>query len=374
MHSGWVGDQKGSWDGIKAALFNFVHSAWQNFANYGSDIGGYLNGDKSPQGRTKELFIRWAQLGAFSPHMENGGNGEHRPWMFDVGGNSSEILNVYRTFVHIHEELIPYLLNAGTTALANKTSVMFPMAPKTDILTISNYDFKLWHDIFVSPIVNGNVSVQQVTFPKHDNWVDWWNPSIVFNGGSKVNYPVPMFANFPVFQRQGSVIPINVTREYAGHGSRASNDALTLLFAGIDLKRNSGSAVIRGEYPDGISQEVSYTYEPNTGTLRTKASSHPRNLILLFRSISKCGAELNILDNIYENQIRSVGETSSGSSLRTNDIESLLKITPNSRMMQQKLRQAGYGFWFDTDRSELWVRPGASKFGIDISITCIRNM
>jgi alpha-glucosidase len=54
------------------------------------------------------LFIRWAQLGAFSPLMENGGNKEHRPWMFD-----DETLQIYRNFVKIHMSLKPYFLTVG---------------------------------------------------------------------------------------------------------------------------------------------------------------------------------------------------------------------------------------------------------------------
>ncbi len=52
------------------------------YTNFGSDIGGYRTGT-GPLGRSKELFLRWAGVGAFSPLMENGGNKEHRPWAFD---------------------------------------------------------------------------------------------------------------------------------------------------------------------------------------------------------------------------------------------------------------------------------------------------
>ncbi len=76
MYSGWVGDQDDTFDGLKAALKNYFHSSWstQNYSNFGSDIGGY---DVSVP-RTKEILIRWAQLGSMSPLMENGGGGEHR--------------------------------------------------------------------------------------------------------------------------------------------------------------------------------------------------------------------------------------------------------------------------------------------------------
>jgi len=64
------------------------------YANFGSDIGGYRTDSSSnPLGRTKEVFIRWAQLGAFSPLMENGGNKEHRPWKFD---GTNETLDIYK--------------------------------------------------------------------------------------------------------------------------------------------------------------------------------------------------------------------------------------------------------------------------------------
>ena len=44
------------------------------------------------------------QLGAFVPLMENGGNGEHRPWKFDPPGTSVTVDN-YRLFTDAHYEL-----------------------------------------------------------------------------------------------------------------------------------------------------------------------------------------------------------------------------------------------------------------------------
>ena len=65
-----------------------------DYANFGSDIGGYRSGS-GVLGRTKELLIRWAQLGAFSPLMENGGDKEHRPWEFD---NTNQTLDIYTKY------------------------------------------------------------------------------------------------------------------------------------------------------------------------------------------------------------------------------------------------------------------------------------
>lgn len=40
MFSGWVGDQDATFPGLQDALRNMIHSAWHNYTNFGSDIGG----------------------------------------------------------------------------------------------------------------------------------------------------------------------------------------------------------------------------------------------------------------------------------------------------------------------------------------------
>lgn len=69
VFSGWVGDQDPTFDGLKDALYNILRSAFANYVNFGSDIGGYRHGSGT-LGRTKNLFIRWFQMGAMVPLME----------------------------------------------------------------------------------------------------------------------------------------------------------------------------------------------------------------------------------------------------------------------------------------------------------------
>ena len=100
IFSGWVGDEDDDFGGLRTALTYMLHSGQRGYVGFGSDIGGYRccqNG----VGREKEPFVRWAQLGAFNSLMENGGGGEHRPWMFD-----KQTADIYRKFVDIHYELV----------------------------------------------------------------------------------------------------------------------------------------------------------------------------------------------------------------------------------------------------------------------------
>src|ERR1043165_3085803 len=101
----WVGDQDATFAGMTNALNNMYQSDVNNYLVFGSDIGGYRE-ENVPNGRAKDLFIRWAQLGAFSSLMENGGGGEHRPWMFD-----QQTSDIYNKFARLHTALIPYQMH-----------------------------------------------------------------------------------------------------------------------------------------------------------------------------------------------------------------------------------------------------------------------
>lgn len=79
MFAGWVGDQHNDVEGFRIAMENIIHSASENYLNFGFDIGAYKADSKTP----KYLFLRWAQIGALLPFMENGGGGKHQPWLFD---------------------------------------------------------------------------------------------------------------------------------------------------------------------------------------------------------------------------------------------------------------------------------------------------
>ena len=144
VFSGWVGDQDPTFDGLKSALTDFMHSAWRGYVGFGSDIGGFrcCDGKKGvidpPFGRTVQLFTRWFQVGAFSPLMENGGDNEHRPWMF---GDAT--LDNYRTFVDIHYELVPYMLTTGTNAYYGGWSMLKPLGIDLGPLPPSSHDYLL---------------------------------------------------------------------------------------------------------------------------------------------------------------------------------------------------------------------------------------
>ncbi|MCP4872483.1 MAG: hypothetical protein GY898_27640 [Proteobacteria bacterium] len=190
--AGWVGDQDADFGGLEAALLNLFWSADYGYVGFGSDIGGYREEDGVEGGRRKEPFLRWAQLGAFCPVMENGGGGRHEPWFFD-----EEAVSIYRDAVLMHEALLPYLMREGAVAFEEERSLFEFLDPGQ-----TTYRYLLGPDLFVSPIVAEGTSFE-VMMPHEGTWRWLYGDGREIEGGEAVTLEVPM-ESYPAFVRVGS--------------------------------------------------------------------------------------------------------------------------------------------------------------------------
>jgi alpha-glucosidase (family GH31 glycosyl hydrolase) len=194
----WVGDQDATFDGMKAALGNMYESAAYGYLSFGSDIGGYRTDPNNPTwGRSKKLFIRWAQLGAFSGIMENGGGGEHRPWMFDDETNT-----IYSNLAKLRLQMIPYLMKTAE-ARYNAGVSMVSFFNNTD------YSYLMGDDMFVAPVWDETGFVT-VNFPAGSNWVYLYNKSQTYTGGTSQTFSMSV-NEFPVFVKEGSDLVTTLT-------------------------------------------------------------------------------------------------------------------------------------------------------------------
>lgn len=193
----WVGDQDATFEGMTWALNSMFHSSDMGYLSFGSDIGGYRENDQFPGiGRSKELFIRWAQLGTFCGLMENGGGGEHRPWMFD---EETEV--IYHDLVQKRYNMINYLMIHSESAYANGQSLM-QFFNKTD------YSYMLGPDIFVAPFLTEGTDMT-VNFPSDGNWTYLYDYDQTYQGGTSATLSIP-YTEYPVFFRSGTS-PLNVS-------------------------------------------------------------------------------------------------------------------------------------------------------------------
>jgi alpha-glucosidase (family GH31 glycosyl hydrolase) len=244
--AGWMGDDDSTYDGFRNCVAKVIYSAWMNYPGFGCDIGGY-RGNSNEGIPEKEVYLRWMQFGAFIPLMENGGNGEHRPWA--VGGNPEDpddvdmqIVAIYRKFVLQHHRLAPLLLTAGSDARENTRSLVVPLATKPDdsydwsrdhkpFTRPDSYAYVLADALLVQPIVYGitpneredkdkfadrddkGAAVVTVAFPEGETWLDWWAPSDASKmreGGSSMREVVPQ-SSLPVYVKRGALLPLAAT-------------------------------------------------------------------------------------------------------------------------------------------------------------------
>lgn len=206
--AGWVGDQDGTFAGMQAALANMRESSRLNYVSFGSDIGGFRGSGL----RDRELMIRWTQMGALCPVMENGGGGEHRPWMYD-----DEVESIYRRFTWLHHELIPYIYSQGAKAWADGVSLMR--------FTTEKHAWRLGDDFLVAAMVEPGPE-REVSFPA-GRWRNWLNEDTVHDGDTVAELQFAL-NEFPVYVREGALVPLDVTSDVTGHGGEFSRDHLTL--------------------------------------------------------------------------------------------------------------------------------------------------
>lgn len=195
--AGWVGDQDGTFDGIQAVLRNYYWSADYGYLAFGSDIGGYREADGEPLGRSREVYVRWAQLGAFSPVMESG-TGQIGPWAFDeAAGTGTETVDIYRELVLLHHAMVPVLREQARSRRAEGRSLM-------TFLDGSQTLYMLGDDVLVRAIVEegGEASL---TLPEGDDWVWLFGDGRTEAGGTVVSRTFAL-DEYPAWVRAGSAM------------------------------------------------------------------------------------------------------------------------------------------------------------------------
>jgi len=266
---GWVGDQDNDWGGLRSALNQMFTSSLFNYVNYGSDIGGFRSGpEKNPQ----DVFTRWAQLGAFCPIMENGGGGEHRPWMYDA-----ETTAIYRDFTLLHYRLIPYLQSQVSYSYETRQPTMRP--------TPGYYQYMLGDDIFVAPMVKAGNS-RNIVFPRGE-WIYMFDESRAYSGIKTLKFPMN---EFPAFIRKGAIFPM---------GPESLNNAgdftTVMVYPEKGTKRfglyeegRTGSMLSYSKANDALTLKSTATYRPLLW--RVYGAAEPAQVTLGGAALEKAGS------------------------------------------------------------------------------------
>ena len=259
---GWSGDFKGNYDGLKLQISNIYTSAKAGYGALACEVGGFYE-DRS----TKTQLIRYAQFGAFTACMINGGqNGaftNHLAWYHD-----KETTEIYRYYVTLHNMLSAYMFSTVADAHQNGGSLLKEVSFKQE-------SHKLGNDLFFKAITSDTSKVS-FTLPSGEKWVDFWTGR-KYNGGTEVTREYSLKES-PVFIRSGAIIPLEISNDVTGIGDGSmKGKTVFLIFPGA---RNH--YIYHQPLGEGTDfQDMEITFEDHTIRVR---SDKEQSFVFLIKS------------------------------------------------------------------------------------------
>ncbi|KAF0300110.1 Maltase-glucoamylase, intestinal [Amphibalanus amphitrite] len=202
--SHWFGDNTARWNDMHRSVVRMFEFGMFGIPHVGADICGF-NGNT-----TRNLCLRWMQLGAFYPFCRNhntddGIEQDPAAWP-SVAAASRDALGLrYR--------LLPYLYTLMYRAAAFGATVVRSLAfefPTHPELRGVDTQFLWGSGMMVAPILSEQSQTRvQVTFPPGD-WFDLRNGSLAHSSNvtTAVTYDVPLSQMIPVFARGGAALPM----------------------------------------------------------------------------------------------------------------------------------------------------------------------
>lgn len=204
----YSGRTKVSWDTLKmlpsynSSASNIGISWWSH------DIGGFSTGVEDG-----ELYLRYVQLGAFSPifriHVDRGKYYKREPWRWDV-----QTFQIIKDYMQLRHRLIPYLYTEAFKYYKVGTPLVQPLYYKMPTIydePIYKNEYYLGSELLVSPLTDKKDPVMNRVIHKFylpaGTWYD-------FKTGKK--FPgdhsyVSFFRDedYPVFAKSGAIIAMS---------------------------------------------------------------------------------------------------------------------------------------------------------------------
>ncbi len=299
----YAGKTTVSWESLKQ-IPKYNASATNNGVSWWShDIGGYFKGIED-----NELYIRYVQLGTFSPILKFGADKgkyyKREPWRWSV-----KTQGIVKSFLELRHKLIPYLYSEAYKYTKDGIPILKPLyyvAPDMydDLLYSDEYYFG--SQLFVCPITKKKDHIMDRVvhrfYMPEGIWYDFFTGQKYPGNNNYVAFYKDQ--NYPVFAKAGSIIPLG-TNDSINDTNPPKNMEIHF-FPGISneylLYEDDGLSSLykKGFY---LLTKIEYNYMPSNYTviiraLEGKSGIVPerRNYKLIFRN-AKQASDIVVYDN-----------------------------------------------------------------------------
>ncbi len=207
----WTGDNVSSEEHLRLACVMPQNVGLSGQPFIGSDVGGFMGGEP-----TNEMYIRWMQLGAFTPFFRVHSALDTRarePFAFN------ETVEEYsREAIQLRYKLLPFWYNefyaAAQTGLPIMRSMFINYQNDENCYSRdAQYQFMIGENLLVAPVVVSTETTKKLYLPA-GKWYDWMNNKVVTGGEWKL-FEVPL-NKIPLFIKQGGMIPMEEVQNYVG--------------------------------------------------------------------------------------------------------------------------------------------------------------
>ncbi|MDI3517816.1 MAG: sulfoquinovosidase [Thermotogota bacterium] len=198
----WAGDQNVDWsksDGLPSVIPAMLSMGMSGVKLSHFDTGGFTS--LLWMKRTPELFMRWAELAAFSPIMRT--HQTNRPGVNVQFDSDQEILRHFSKMGRLHYALKEYLKeqlrasNNMNLPLVRHLAIHYPEDLEAWKI---KYQYLLGRDLLVAPVLKPRVREWKVYLPD-DVWIHVWSGQTFKSGWVIVDAPL---SKPPVFVRENS--------------------------------------------------------------------------------------------------------------------------------------------------------------------------
>lgn len=201
---GFSGDSHSTWESLDFQSYFTATASNVGYGYWSHDIGGHMGDDSDP-----ELYLRWIQLGVFSPilrtHCTKSKDIERRMFMYP------KQFNWMLDALQIRYTLNPYIYNASRIAYETGVSICHPMYydyPENKLAYDYPTQYLFGNDMIVAPIASkseNDLSLKKIWIPEGE-WYELYTGTIL--QGNKEYLRNYCLSEIPVFVKSGTILPM----------------------------------------------------------------------------------------------------------------------------------------------------------------------
>lgn len=197
----WSTDVSRSWGGLQPQVIIMLNSGLSGLGYMSHDVGGFAIDPEKPY--DPELYVRWLQLGTFSPILRTHSQQIAEPYKY------KDHQDIILPLVKERYKWLPYNYTLAYENAAQGLPLVRPLnfyTPESQVYDDVTDQYLWGRDVMVAPVLTQGATSRRIVFPLEGTWIDCSNPTKIYAAGDTIEYDAPLSV-LPLFVRGGAFIP-----------------------------------------------------------------------------------------------------------------------------------------------------------------------